>query len=285
MDNETLALVLILASAIFHASWNIVLKSATDKFAVTIWLGIMGAVLVLPGLYWVGWPEPAVLPWILISITIHVVYQFSLQKSYDVAPFSVIYPISRGTGPMIVAFFGAMLLGDQLTMLGFVGVALISFGILSMTRPEPNELQHPEKLFKHVLMALGLGLMIGTYTLIDASGVRAGTTPFNFIVWGNILYATAYTALGIFKRRGLLISDLRASAKVGLSVGIVANSGYIMALLAFNYGVVGEIAALRELSIIFAALFGYLFLSEKIGMRRIRAAVIITVGTIVLKGF
>jgi drug/metabolite transporter (DMT)-like permease len=186
---------------------------------------------------------------------------------------------------MIVALLGAVVVGDQLTGLGLVGVTLISFGIISMTRPEADELQHPEKLLRHVVMALGLGLLIGTYTLIDANGVRSGTTPFHFIVWNYIFYGVAFTLFGLIVRRGKLIGDLKASAKVGIIVGVVANTGYAMALLAFNYGVVGEIAALRELSIIFAALIGYFFLSEKLGLRRIRAVVIIAVGAIVLKGF
>jgi drug/metabolite transporter (DMT)-like permease len=285
MDNETLALVLILISALIHASWNVVLKSASDKFVVTVWLGIIGFVMALPGLYWVGLPNTTVLPWIFASLFIHVIYQFSLQKSYDLAPFSVVYPISRGTGPLVVALLGFLVVGDQMATIGLVGVGLISLGIFSMTRPEPNELQHPEKLLKHVMMAMGLGLLIGTYTLIDANGVRSGSTPFIFIVWSYIFYGIAYTTFAMMVRRDRLISDLRASAKIGITVGLLANTGYGLALLAFNYGVVGEIAALRELSIIFAVVIGFFFLSEKIGMRRIRAVVIISIGTIVLKCF
>jgi len=284
MDNQTFALILILMSALIHASWNIVLKSAKDKFAVTVWLGIVGFVMVLPGLFWVGLPKPDVLPWVFSSLLIHMVYQFSLQKSYDLAPFSVIYPISRGTGPLIVALLSFWFIGDPMTTVGLLGAGLISLGIISMTRPEPNELQHPDKLLKHVMMAISLGLLIGTYTLIDAKGVRSGAMPFEFITWSYISYGIAYTTFAIIVRRADLLADLRASAKIGITVGLLGNTGYGLALLAFNYGVVGEIAALRELSIIFAVIIGIVFLSEKIGKRRIRAIVIIAIGTLVLKG-
>lgn len=258
------------------------LKRSNDKANISLYLALIGGIAVLPGLFFVALPTPELLMWVGISVTIHCVYQYRLVHAYDRAPLSIVYPTARGLGPLIVALAGSFFLGDTLPITGYVGVGLISLGIFLLAKTDNQ--RHEGKWFASAVgTAVVIGLLIGSYTLTDTKGMRIAADLFGFIVWHNLIYALVFPVFLRNTANIKLIPALKAITGTGIFIGIIANLGYALALLAFRLGNVVELAALRELSIVVALLLGLIFLKEKINLRRILSATIIAGGVIVLK--
>ena len=171
----TTALLLILLSAVVHAIVNVLTKRAEDKYAMRLLIGVFSAVLVTPALFFVPLPSgPAV--WLLFGTAfVHAIYELLLVKSYESAAFSAVYPVARGTGPLFTALGAIVILREPAPLLELAGIALVCGGVIAIG------LSHraSKGALRGLSYALGTGLTIGCYTLIDASGVRAVSDPFS----------------------------------------------------------------------------------------------------------
>lgn len=269
---------LVLCAAVMHASWNAVVKNAADSLVMQAVIILTAAVIALPFAFALPFPGLETWGYILAGTTVHGFYFAFLVKAYEIGDFSHVYPISRGTGPMIVAVFAATFLGEALTIAQYAGVALVSLGILSLALTAPGA-----GGARALRYALTVGLTIATYTVIDGLGSRSGPEPFAFIAWLLALSVVPIGGLALW-RRGLVgtVAAARFQLWRGFAAGTVCGLAYTIVLWAYSEGALATVAALRETSVIFAALIGAALFGEPFGRRRILAAAIVAAGVIAI---
>ena len=274
----SVALTLILVSAAVHAVVNVITKSAEDKYALRLLVGVFSAVLVAPALFFVGLPQGA---WWFLAATsfIHALYELLLVLSYENGAFSAVYPVARGTGPLFVTLGSILFLSQRPPPLQLLGILLVSGGVITIG------LSHraTKGALKGVGFALATGLTIGAYTLVDASGVRRVADPFTYVLWFFVGHGLSVitTAPGIRGRAVILAA--RKQWKLGLIAASLSIVTYGSAMLAYRFGATAQLAALRETSVLFGTALAMVFLGERMSLRQLGAAVVIACGAILLQ--
>ena len=278
MDLPVLALVLL--AAVAHAAWNGWLKKSSPDFvglaAISIGWLILGAI----GVTFVGFPAWSSWPYLLLTTVVHTVYAALLVSAYRLGEFSLTYPIARGTGPLVVALAAPFLLHEYLAAPGLLAVTLIVTGILLIGLAGAGaDLRNRHA----ILTSLATGIAIGSYTLIDAAGARTGPSPHTYSAWLFILTATALLAVTGFRHRTATLALLRPHLRHGISVGILSAVAYSIVLWAMTVAPAALVAAVRETSILFAALIGWGLLGEKISRLRWVGVALAVIGVAVAK--
>lgn len=265
----------LIGAALLHASWNAIIRQAPDKVTMTVLVaGLAGgiAALVLP---FVPPPAPAAWPFLAASVVFQALYYGLLAATYRVAEMSLAYPLMRGSAPLIVAAAGTAFFGETLPAGAWAGIGLISAGILGLAVLS--------RAGRGALPALATAAMIACYTLIDGAGVRRSGDPLAYTLWAFLLTALPLLAVALVRLRPALRQvSLRtlALASVG-SVGTLVSYG--VALWAMTVVPVAIVAALREMSILFALVLSGLVLRERIGPARIVLGCVIAAGAVALR--
>ena len=282
------ALLLVLASAALHASWNLWAKQigqASRPAVLMVLLTLISAIGYGPLAWWLlqhdPWrPTPTALLWVLESGVIHVGYFFALLRGYRVGDLSLVSPVARGTGPLLAAVGAVFLMGEHPTVLSVGGALAIASGVLILTWHPGKAL--PAKLAPGLRYGLLTGVFIATYTLFDAWGVkRVGVPPLVFY-WGGEVCRVVLLAPFVARER-VAISQLWREHRVRvLGVALLSPLSYILILIALRTGQVGHIAPARELSILLGAYLGGRVLGEAEGRRRLFASVAFAAGVIAL---
>jgi drug/metabolite transporter (DMT)-like permease len=267
----TLAGVSALASSSFHA----LLKSGGDKIAVQAWSSLVGLVIALPFIFWVGPPERIFWPWLFAGWVLHSVYYLTLVWSYGSSDYSIAYPIARGITPIFAAVLGIVLLGDTLSMLTLGGVVIISGGILLLS--------FNRNISRNGLMAAGCaGLLNTCFTLTDAKGMRVAADPMNFLVYYYIADGIFMPLLLMARAKGKLLEVATTNARKGLASGVIALFAFLPTLVAFRIAPVGAVSAIRSTSVIFSLFLGGGLLKEQLDVRRIGGALLVTLGAVTI---
>jgi drug/metabolite transporter (DMT)-like permease len=271
---------LVLFAALVHASWNAVVKSSGDRVLTFTAIHLTGTALGTVAIFFVGLPDVHVWPYLLVSALVHNLYYVFLLISYKLGDLSEVYPIARGSSPLLVALGAMVVAGEVPTVVGFGGIALVSVGIVSLTfaRGKPTRAG-----MKPLLAAFCTGVLISSYTVLDGLGMRAGASPWPYIVWLNFLEGIPFGLYVLARRRTDVAPFLRASWKPALAGGCLTTIAYGIALFALTQGGMAHVSALRETSVLFAAVIGSLILKEGFGAARIISALIITAGIVVLQ--
>jgi len=275
----SLALVLILVSAVVHAVVNVLTKRAEDKYAMRLLIGVFSAVLVAPVLFFVPLPKGAAIWFLIATAFVHALYELLLVKSYESAAFSAVYPVARGTGPLFTALGAILLLHEHAPLIELAGIVLVCSGVIAIGVSR----RASEGATRGLLYALGTGLTIGIYTLIDASGVRAVEMPFTYVLWFFVAHGVSvlFTAPGI---RGMaVVREARRQWRLGLGTAALSIVTYGSAMLAYRFGATAQLAALRETSVLFGTALAMSFLGEHMTFRRWIAALVIASGAIMLQ--
>ncbi|WP_328317928.1 EamA family transporter [Streptomyces sp. NBC_00388] len=272
----TLTVILaVVIAAITHASWNAIAHHIKDQlvsFTLISGGGLLIGALAAP---FVPFPAADAWPFLLVSAALHVTYMLLLMRSFSLGDFGQMYPIARGTAPLVVTVLAAVfvheipngwqLAGVAVACAGLVGVALWG---LKGSRPQ----------WPAIIAALATGLAIASYTTVDGVGVRDSGSSLGYIAWLMILEGVAIPVYALYRRRGRLGAQLRPHATVGLVGGAMSVVAYGLVLWAQTRAPLAPIAALRESSIIVGAAIGALFFKEKFGAPRIAAAGLMVVG-------
>lgn len=281
---------LLLLAGLMHASWNALLKSdQSDRLATFGVIMTTGTVMGLCVAPFVPMIEPVAWKYMIASVLIHGVYYYSLLKAYSYGDLSHTYPIARGLGPLLVALVSGRFIGEHLRTQDIVGVLLLSFGLVALAMPMRAVVPRPGS--RHglaTLFAVLTGFTIAGYIIADGLGVRAaGPTMahrISYIAWLNIIEGPWLLVIAFYLRPKAVWDYLRRTWYRGVGGGLIANTGYGIAIYALVLGPMAHVAALRETSVLFGALIGTLLLGEPFGLRRVAAAVVIVVGLLLMNG-
>jgi drug/metabolite transporter (DMT)-like permease len=277
-------LVAVLGAAALHALWNSLVKSASDKFLssaiVALWCGVAAVVaaLVLPR------PADAAFPFIIASALIHIVYFILVGQLYRTADLSVAYPIMRGLAPLIAAIIALVTLGEAPPPIASLGVGLLVVGVLAMGA---SGFAHGRINRSTILVALVNSAVIAIYSVIDGQGARlsgAGLAfAFAYNSWADALTALAYLPIILFLRGRSAVAAFVVDWRRGLVGGLAAFFGYAIVIWAMTQAPIAAVAALRETSVVFAAIIGIVALGEPFHRQRAIAVLVILAGIILLR--
>jgi len=268
---------IVLFAAIMHALWNAVIKGATDR---TITFGLVSTGHTIPAIFmlpFVPLPDPALLPYIAASTVIHWGYYYFLNTGYRFGDLSFVYPVARGMAPLLVAIPAFIWLGEALPLGAWVGMVCISAGILILGVHRNGTGASPPAL----ILALLTGGTIALYSLVDGVGVRVAEQALTYIVW--LFIAEGFVILYIFlPRMERLRAQTRWQVMIGLAGGILSALAYALALYAKSKAPLGMVSALRETSVIFAAMIGLIWFGEGPARPRMIAASMVAAGIVML---
>lgn len=270
------ATLLALGAAVLHAGWNVVVKQSGDRWLALWGLFTAGGLIGLPyvlvatitgDLNLTAWS------WALASGAVHTVYMARLARTYEIADFSVTYPIARSTGALVAAAGGLLLLDDRMSALSILGMLIVIAGMAALSG---------HVRWHHVWPALVVGALIGTYTIIDSQGSRTtdGSAYAMAIFFTGSLGITAH---GIARGRwSSMVRSVGPSWRNYVLTGAASLITYWMVLLAVRRAPVGYVTALRESSVAFATFIGWRFLKERSGLQRVISSLVMVAGLVIL---
>ena len=267
---------LALAAAILHAAWNAFLRNGGDRLWTVTVMSFSSTVVALPFLFVYPLPVAGAWPYITLSAVLQVAYSVFLVAAYRQGELGQVYPIVRGTVPLLVTLGGFLITGDRLEPYQIGGVMLVAMGIMSLA------LGKGRASTSSILFALATGAIIAAYATVDSIGVREAGRSGAYTAWVLVLYGILLTATFVAMRRKLTVDFRSADTWEALAGGLVAMVAYGLVVAAFSLGPAGPITALRETGVIFAVLIGWLFLGEPLTLRRIAACLIVAAGTILI---
>jgi len=290
---STSVVLIVLLSALIHASWNALLKAGEDKLLNTVMVaggcGLIGAVT-LPFL-----PVPAVESWpyLATSAALQVGYFLLLAGAYRSGEMSSAYPLMRGTAPLLIAIASGPLIGEALPAARWVGIALISGGVISLafepkTNPANNPAHNPARSGSvsrgraAIGFALANAMVICVYTLVDGVGVRASGSPVAYTLWIFVLASAPLVIWALVARGRDFTALVRRRYRVGLIGGLGTAGSYALALWAMTLAPVAAVAALRETSIVFVLVISVVVLKERLTPRRLVSALVIAGGAVAI---
>lgn len=279
LDVEVLCLVLLAAG--MHATWNALVKVSGDPLLTQTAIITTGSALALAIAPFVPAPAPASWPFIAASVAIHNLYFLLLLGAYRHGDFSQVYPIARGSSPLIVGLLSGPLVGETLSGAQLAGVVLVAFGIASLAGVGRSRGVAEGAA---VFYALACGLSIGAFSLVDGIGVRRSGSGFSFAVWLTALEFVPIAIYTAVRRSRGVVPFLRVSGRIAAAGGVLAAVSYSLIIWAYTQGPIAPIAALRETSVVMAALIGAVRFGEPFGIRRIAAAVVVVLGVALLNG-
>ena len=283
------ALTLIVLAALVHATWNLLAKRAAHAGPIFVFAyTVISAVVYLPWVAWLiiegamSWTWPVV-ACIALSGGLHLAYSLFLQRGYQVADLSVVYPIARGTGPMLSTIGAFLLLGEEPSGHGIAGLLAIVAGIILIsTQGNLAKFAQPEAR-RGVRWGLLTGTAISSYTVVDAYGVKAlGIHPV-VLDWCSNIVRVVILAPWVMARRHLVRERMKNRWGLAIAVGLLSPLSYILVLIALQIGAPLSLTApAREMSMMVGALFGMIILREKVGPARLIGCAILIGGVVLL---
>jgi drug/metabolite transporter (DMT)-like permease len=266
----------ILFAALLHAGWNAVVKLGLDRFSSVLLLALVQggiAMLLLPVF---GLPAPAAWPWVLLGSALHSGYKLFLIRAYGHGDLSQVYPLARGTAPLIVTVASAFFLAEAPPLMRVAAVLAIAGGIMLMAG-------HGGLSRTALLWALGTACFTASYTMADGVGARLAGNASAFAMWMFALDGLVMLAAGLVMRGGRALVALLPAWRGGAAAGAMSLGSYWIAIWAFTRAPLAMVAALRETSVLFAMLIAFFLLKEKVERRRWIAAALIVTGIVLMR--
>jgi phosphonate utilization associated putative membrane protein len=278
----------VLVGALLHAGWNALVKSSGDKPLDTALVHFLGAWVALPLLCWVGLPTTAGLPFIAASLVIHIAYYIALAGAYQHGDLGLTYPIMRGFAPLLVALASGFVIGETPSAAAWIGIVGITLGVSLVGLAHPGAALHHRKALAYAFANAGI---IALYTIVDGLGVRSevaqGGQALRYVMLLFVLDGIAYPTLVWLRRdaagRRQILVYARARWPLATLGGSASIGSYAIALWAMTQAPVASVAALRETSVLFAAVLGSRLLKEKFGLQRALGTAVIVAGVMALR--
>jgi drug/metabolite transporter (DMT)-like permease len=267
----------VLIAALTHASWNAIAHGIRDQLIAFTLVGgggaLCGALLAACA------PVPAAQAWpyLCASTVIHLAYMALLMMSFRLGDFGQVYPIARGIAPVAVTVLAAVFVGERPDAWQTAGVLVASAGLAGVALWGMRGRNGPRP-WPAVTAAVGTGLSIAAYTVVDGVGVRASGTPVGYVAWLLLIQGLVWPAYALVTRRARLMAQLRPVALRGLLGGALSTLAYGLVLWAQTRAALAPVAALRETSIIAGSVIGAVFFKERFGRQRVLAAALVAAG-------
>lgn len=280
-----LVLLLVVAGALAHAAWNLVVKRSAASGALFVWASALAsAVLLLPVAVVVGVLDPPALPTLLLAVVVsgalHVAYFLALQAGYRVGDVSVVYPLARGTGPLVTVVVAVLVLGERPGSLALLGAAAVVAGVVVIG--SAGGVSGRRDARAGVLWGLLVGVVIAAYTLWDAHAVKALALSPILLQAGTTAAQAVMLAPVAMRRRAQLRALLRTRWREVLVVGALSPLSYVLILFALQLAPVSVVAPARELSVVFVALAGWLLFRERHAAARLAGSAVVVLGVALL---
>jgi len=272
----------VMLAAILHSTWNGMVKKHKDK-VISVSAIVFGHVpLAFAVMIFMPLPTVESIPYIILSALIHQGYQWYLISAYKIGDLSKVYPIARGTGPIIATLISIGFLGVLITKFQIISIVFISLGIILLGLLGESS----QKNKKAIFYSLMTGFFIGFYSLVDGYGARMSLTPLGFLGWSFILNALIFPFTLKFMNYSNVLSRVMQEAKLTFWVGgSISYIVYAIIVWSFTKAPIPLVGALRETGIIFSIIIGMLFLNEKISTYKVISIILIFLGVIGLKIF
>jgi len=266
----------VIAAAVTHAAWNAIAHGIKDQTLAFALIGVGGIAVGIPLVIVAAMPRGDCWPYLLGSVAIHVFYNLLLMRCYRLGEFSQVYPLARGTSPLVVTILAAIFIHEHLALPQIAGVLVVSAGLATLVLAG----RRPGRAA--FAAAVGTGLTIAAYTTVDGVGVRLSGSPVGYIGWLMVLESLCVPMFAVLRRRHVLLKQPKRILLAGLAAGALSVLAYGLVLWAQTRGALAPIAALRETSVIFGAIIGTLIFREPFGRTRIAATVVVATGIILL---
>jgi drug/metabolite transporter (DMT)-like permease len=280
-----LVALLVAAAAVAHATWNVAMKRAGTSGVGFFWSGfVVGAIVFAPfgiaslvaeGTDLVHW-----MPWAAVSGALQVVYFLTLQRGYRVGDVSVVYPLARGSGPLLAVVLAIVVLGERPSWLVLAGAAVVIAGVMVIGFAGGRERARGNRA--GILYGLVVGVMIAIYTLWDASAVTVGDMPPVGLYWGSVVFQLVLLAPSALRRWPETRQVARRHWIAVLLFGILSPLAYILILIAIQSAPVSIVAPAREVSVVLVGLAGWLLFREPHPLQRLLGAAIVLAGVALL---
>lgn len=272
----------VLAAAAFHAGWNALVKLEVEPLLAICLISIACGVVILPFAVFVAMPAPAAWPFILASLAIHLVYYTALAEAYRLGDLGQVYPIARGSAPLMTAIGALLLFGEHLSPGAWAGVTVLASGILLLALRGGRALAQFNG--RSVAFALLTALSIATYTLVDGRGARVSGAVGGYVVWLFVLDGVMMLAFGAWWYGAIpMLAIGRKSWPLVIGGGALATVSYAIAIWAMTVAPIALVAAVRESSVLFASLLAIVMLKEPIVPLRIVSALIVLAGLVLIR--
>ena len=274
MTPVALASSMMIASGMIHAVVNAIIKGGRDKMAGRAATDGTAALVMVPAVLLVPLPNGAWL-WLAGSAIVHLVYLIALVRSYQLADLSSVYPVLRGTAPLVTAVITLGLLGEPASAHQIGGIVVLGFGMFVLA------------VGRHLTrVAFGwaflTGLCIAAYTVIDARGVRASPSVAGYIAWDFLIMGVMIVTYFAIRTRGTVFAAMRDQWRPCAAAGVMSICTYGLALVALSLGPTAQLAALRETGMVTAVILSVVFLKEKVTAARLAGVAFILGGAILI---
>jgi drug/metabolite transporter (DMT)-like permease len=271
----------VLFAAACHAGWNALIKIGLDPLSATTLIAIGSAVVGLVGLPLAGMPENAAWPWLIASAVIHLFYFAALIESYRSGDLGQVYPIARGSAPLMTAGASTVFVGERLSLMGWSGIAVLAGGVLLLSARGGRGLARLDR--RAVGFALATALTICAYSVVDGVGARASRNPQSYVLLLLIGNAALLAPYALWRDGGKLMPAMQHYWLRGLAGGALQALSYGIALWAMTLAPIAVVATLRETSVLFGAGIAVVVLKEPLRAARIVAALLIVCGLVLIR--
>lgn len=271
----------VLAAAALHAGWNAVIKVSADAFLSLSVIGICGGLVAIPMLTVFGAPPPASWAWLLASVIIHLAYYICLSEAYKTGDLGAVYPIARGVAPMLTTLVGVAVFNEPVSALGIAGIACIIAGVMMLSLARSGALKRLDR--RSLLFALGTAVTVSAYTFADGYGARMSGNAHAYTAALFLVDGFFLAGFALWWRGAAVMSALTAYWKPGMLGGAMSLTAYWIAIWAMSIAPIPMVAALRETSVMFAALIATFILREGFHWMRIVAAAVVVAGVALIR--
>ena len=278
---DTLVFFAVLAAAACHAGWNALLKLKLEPVVATALVATASGLVVIPFAFMTGLPNIEAWPYLVASVIIHIGYYLTLAEAYRLGDLGQVYPIARGSAPLMTAALATFWLGENLGVYGWAGIIVLASGILLLALRGGRVAQPFD--FRSVGFALLTSLTITAYTLVDGTGARLAGASTAYTVWLFLLSGGVMTIYGFWRVGPRLVGDFKQNWVLAVAGAALSTAAYAIAIWAMTVAPIALVAALRETSVLFGALFATLLLREPWIVARIAAAIMVLVGALLLR--
>lgn len=277
---ENFVFIAVLFAALCHAGWNALIKVGLDPLSTTTLIVAGATVFALVAVPFVPLPAAVSWPYLVASSFIHLFYFAGLAEAYRTGDLGQVYPIARGSAPLMTAVAGTIVVGEPLGILAWCGIVALAFGVLLLSLRGGRDLKLDRRA---VGFALFTAVTICVYTVVDGVGARLAGNPVSYVLWGFIGICICLVPYALWRNGRSLFADLGHFWQRGLAGGALQVVSYGIALWAMTLAPIAIVASLRETSVLFGAVIAVVVLKEPLRTTRIAAALLIVCGLILIR--